>query len=43
MKYRDNRNSTAHDYGQTFAEEALSLMEDFLTDAKNLKKVIDNA
>ncbi|MCI8337312.1 MAG: nucleotidyltransferase [Lachnospiraceae bacterium] len=43
MKYRDNRNSTAHDYGQTFAEETLSLMEDFLTDAKNLKKVIDNA
>ena len=43
MKYRDNRNSTAHDYGQAFAEETLSLMEDFLTDAKNLKKVIDNA
>ncbi len=43
MKYRDNRNSTAHDYGQTFAEETLSLMEDFLTEAKNLKKVIDNA
>lgn len=43
MKYRNNRNSTAHDYGQAFAEETLSLMEDFLTDAKNLKKVIDNA
>jgi len=41
-KYRDNRNSTAHDYGQKFAMETLSLIEDFLLDAKNLKKVIDN-
>lgn len=43
MKYRDNRNNTAHDYGQAFAEETLSLMEDFLLDAKRLKTVIDNA
>lgn len=43
LKYRDNRNSTAHDYGQAFAEETLTLIKDFLTDAKNLKKVIDNA
>ena len=43
MKYRDNRNSTAHDYGQAFAEETLSLVKDFLVDVKNLKKVIDNA
>ena len=41
--YRDNRNSTAYDYGQTFAEETLTLVKDFLMDAKNLKKVIDNA
>ncbi|HBX35080.1 MAG TPA: hypothetical protein DEF63_04935 [Cyanobacteria bacterium UBA11440] len=41
--YRDNRNSTAHDYGQAFAEETLTLVKDFLMDAKNLKKVIDNA
>ena len=43
MKYRDNRNNTAHDYGQAFAEETLTLIEDFLKDTKNLKKVIDNA
>ena len=43
LKYRDNRNSTAHDYGQAFAEETLSLIKDFLKDVKNLKKVIDNA
>lgn len=42
MKYRDNRNNTAHDYGQAFAEETLSLIQDFLNDAKNLKKVIEN-
>lgn len=43
MKYRDNRNNTAHDYGQAFAEETLSLIKEFLIDVKNLKKVIDNA
>lgn len=42
LKYRDNRNNTAHDYGQAFAEETLTLTKDFLTDAKNLKKIIDN-
>ncbi len=40
--YRDNRNNTAHDYGVKFAKETLTLIESFLTDAKNLKKVIDN-
>ena len=43
FKYRDNRNNTAHDYGQAFAEETLVLVKDFLLDIKNLKKVIDNA
>ena len=43
MKYRDNWSSIAHDYGQAFAEETLSLVKDFLVDVKNLKKVIDNA
>ena len=42
MKYRDHRNNTAHDYGQAFAEETLNLIEDFLTDSRNLKRVIDN-
>ena len=43
LKYRDNRNNTAHDYGQAFAEETLSLIKDFLIDVKNLEKVIVNA
>lgn len=42
MRYRDNRNSTAHDYGQSFAEETLILIDDFISDAKKLKEVIDN-
>ncbi|MDR2818219.1 MAG: nucleotidyltransferase substrate binding protein [Endomicrobium sp.] len=42
LKYRDNRNNTAHDYGQKFAQETLSLIKDFIKDAKNLKKAIDN-
>lgn len=42
FKYRDNRNSTAHDYGQKFAEETLSLIDSFLEDSKRLKDVIDN-
>ena len=42
FKYRDNRNNTTHDYGVAFAKETLALVDDFLNDAKNLKKVIDN-
>lgn len=43
MKYRDNRNSTAHDYGQGFADETVSLVENFLTDAKRVKEIAENA
>ena len=42
FKYRDNRNNTAHDYGKSFAEETLLLIDDFILDVKILKKVIDN-
>lgn len=35
--YRDNRNSTAHDYGEGFAEETLRLMPAFLADARQLE------
>ena len=42
FKYRDNRNNTAHDYGEVFAEETLILIEDFLSDAKKLKTLIAN-
>lgn len=42
FRYRDNRNSTAHDYGRAFAEETLMLIDDFIEDVKSLKKVIEN-
>ena len=42
LKYRDNRNTTAHNYGQAFAEETLSLIEDFLKDAEHLRQIIDH-
>jgi nucleotidyltransferase substrate binding protein (TIGR01987 family) len=38
--YRDNRNSTAHDYGKGFAEETLALMPDFLGDAGRLETTL---
>lgn len=34
--YRDNRNNTAHDYGEGFAEETLTLLPNFLHDVRNL-------
>ena len=38
--YRDNRNDTAHDYGERFAETTLKLLPDFITDARELARVI---
>lgn len=38
--YRDNRNSTAHDYGVGFAEETLTLLPGFITDARALETVL---
>jgi nucleotidyltransferase substrate binding protein (TIGR01987 family) len=43
FKYRDNRNTTAHDYGEGFAEETLVLMPDFILDVKRLLERLDNA
>lgn len=40
--YRDNRNNTAHDYGRAFAEETLTLIDDFINDVKSLKGIIEN-
>jgi nucleotidyltransferase substrate binding protein (TIGR01987 family) len=40
FEYRDNRNSTAHDYGQGFAEETLALMPDFLSDTRRLEATL---
>ena len=38
--YRDNRNTTAHDYGKGFAQETLRLLPSFITDVKGLEHVL---
>ena len=40
LRYRDNRNHTAHDYGEDFAEATLKLLPAFISDAKALADVI---
>ena len=40
LVYRDNRNDTAHDYGEGFADETLALLPQFILDAKQLNQVI---
>ena len=42
LQYRDNRNNTTHDYGQAFAEKTLSLIDEFILDVQNLKKIIEH-
>jgi nucleotidyltransferase substrate binding protein (TIGR01987 family) len=37
FRYRDNRNNTAHDYGEAFAEETLVLIPQFLEDVQALR------
>ena len=43
LTYRDNRNSTAHDYCLGFAEETLHLLPQFIVDAKALASAIDKS
>lgn len=38
--YRDNRNSTAHDYGVGFAEDTLKLLPRFIADARALEATL---
>lgn len=40
MTYRDNRNDTAHDYGEGFAETTIGLLARFIADARELAQVI---
>jgi len=40
LEYRDNRNTTAHDYGVNFAEETLALLPQFIEDAQTLAECI---
>ena len=42
FEYRNNRNNTAHDYGQAFAEETLKIIDNFLNDVRHLKEIIEN-
>ena len=41
MKYRDNRNDTAHDYGEGFAEQTLKVLPEFIADVKDIINVLD--
>ena len=41
MQYRDNRNDTAHNYGEDFAETTLKLLPAFVADAKSLADMIE--
>ena len=43
LEYRDNRNDTAHQYGEGFAETTLKLLPQFIADAKELAQVITEA
>lgn len=38
--YRDNRNTTAHDYGAGFAEKTLTLLPMFIEDARLLESTL---
>ena len=40
FEYRDNRNDTAHDYGEGFAETTLKLLPGFIVDAVELAAII---
>ena len=40
LEYRDNRNDTAHQYGEGFAETTLKLLPRFIDDAKEMAQVI---
>jgi len=43
FEYRDSRNTTAHDYGEEFAEKVLVFLPSFVNDAKNLSKALKAA
>ena len=40
FQYRDNRNDTAHDYGENFAEATLALLPQFIEDSRTLAGVL---
>lgn len=42
INYRANRNTTAHDYGEGFANETLKILPDFLNDVRDLAVAIQD-
>ena len=40
LEYRANHNTTAHDYGEQFANETLKLLPLYIEDARTLAKVL---
>lgn len=42
INYRANRNTTAHDYGEGFANETLKILPDFLEDVRDLALAIQD-
>lgn len=40
LLYRDNRNTTAHDYGVQFAESTVKILPEFIQDAQFLAGMI---
>ena len=40
MDYRDNRNTTAHDYGVGFANDTFKLLPQFISDTNYIISVI---
>ncbi len=43
LEYRDNRNETAHDYGEIFADETLALLPSFVADARALADQLEES
>ena len=40
LEYRDARNVAAHDYGQEFATDAVRMLPEFISDARDLAEAI---
>lgn len=43
LRYRDTRNYTAHDYGESLAEGVVELLPGFIADATQLVEVIEES
>ena len=43
FEYRENRNTTAHDYGEMFAENTLALLPAFIDDARALESILEQS